>query len=116
VQGVPPNQTVVYEGTIAPDPGATDEAQAQNEVVIVFQTLLNASVTTVSNTASASWDRNGNDTLNDDNVTPVTTNASTWSLGAATDIPTLHPLILTLLATGLAWLLSGLPGRLGRRR
>ena len=116
VQGVSPNQIVVYEGDIAPDPGAVDEAQAQNEVVIVFQTHLNTGVTTASNTANASWDRNGNDNLDDDNITPVATNTATWSLKAATDIPTLHPLVLTLLATGLAWLLSGLRGRLGRQR
>ncbi|MFO1424981.1 MAG: DUF11 domain-containing protein [Candidatus Competibacteraceae bacterium] len=117
VQGSPPNEQVVYQGNIAPDPGATDETQAQNEVVIVFQTHLNPGVVTASNTASASWDRNGNSNLDDDNVTPVTTNTALWSSGGeAKDIPTLHPLLLTLLATGLAWLLSGLQGRWGRRR
>lgn len=109
-----PQSQIVYEGSIAPDPGAINEGQAQNEVVIVFQTRLDTGVTTASNTATAYWDRNGNGNLGDDNNASVTISATAENPGVG--IPTLHPLILTVLATVLAWLVGGLRGRLWRRR
>ena len=53
------NNMVIWEGNIAPDPGATDEASASNEVVITFRTTVGAGVTYVENQATGYWDTDG---------------------------------------------------------
>jgi uncharacterized repeat protein (TIGR01451 family) len=50
---------VRWEGNIAPDSGATDEASAANEVVITFSTTVPATIDSVSNQAQAYYDANG---------------------------------------------------------
>jgi hypothetical protein len=50
---------VVWEGNIAPDPGATDEASAANEVVITFRTTVAANIGSVTNQATGYWDGDG---------------------------------------------------------
>ncbi|MFZ1828568.1 MAG: SdrD B-like domain-containing protein, partial [Candidatus Competibacteraceae bacterium] len=103
----PANNRVVYEGNIAADPGALDEADAQNEVVIVFSTLLQSGVSTVENLASAHWDRNGNGSVDDDitgNQLPVETNNGQ---------PVRPPVDIPLLAPWLFWMLAGLLALMG---
>jgi uncharacterized repeat protein (TIGR01451 family) len=73
----PANNQIVYEGDIAADPGASDEADAQNEVVIVFTTRLRPGVKSAENLAIAYWDRNGDGDVEDDiagGQKPVETN------------------------------------------
>jgi uncharacterized repeat protein (TIGR01451 family) len=92
---------VVYEGKIAADPGAQDEAAAQNEVVIAFKSRILTSVTSASNTASAHWDANNDGSVDNDiagGQPPVLTNngaATIWAVGGV--IPTLSPLAFVLL-------------------
>jgi protocatechuate 3,4-dioxygenase beta subunit len=103
----PANNRVVYEGNIAADPGALDEADAQNEVVIVFSTLLQSGVSTVENLASAHWDQNGNGSVDDDitgNQLPVETNNGQ---------PVRPPVDIPLLAPWLFWILAGLLALMG---
>ncbi len=55
---------IEWQGTIAPDPGATDEDTAANEVVITFQVrVLNSTWSSVTNQSTATWDQNGNGTI-----------------------------------------------------
>ncbi len=72
----PRDNKIVWEGTIAADPGARNEAEARNEVVITFRTTVNPDIDTAENQASGYWDRNGDGVLDnsDENVrddTPV---------------------------------------------
>ena len=56
----PTQRRVEWRGTIAPDPGATDENTATNEVVITFQVrVFGTESHSVSNQSSAHWDENG---------------------------------------------------------
>jgi uncharacterized repeat protein (TIGR01451 family) len=80
----PLDNMVVWEGIIAADPGATNEAEAKNEVIITFKTTVNEGVDEAENQASAYWDRNGDGVLNndDDNIrnnTPVLSDDTTTS-------------------------------------
>ena len=61
---------IIWEGTIAPDPGATDEGTAANEVVILFETTVGLGINQVENQSSAYWDENGDGTLSalDNNI------------------------------------------------
>jgi hypothetical protein len=75
---------VVWEGIIAADPGATNEAEAENEVIITFKTTVNEGVDEAENQASGYWDRNGDGVLDnsDDNIrndTPVLSDDTTTS-------------------------------------
>ena len=103
------NNRVVYEGTIAPDPGAQDEASAQNEVVITFRSRFRSGVTSANNTAQAYWDTDGDDDI-DTSGPPVQTNNGApvvypgYGPGPAS-IPTLSPAALLGLITMLLWLL-----------
>ena len=63
------NDDIFWEGTIDPDPGATNETTAFNEVIIIFETTVTAGGTQVENQASAYWDENG-----DGSVSPADNN------------------------------------------
>jgi uncharacterized repeat protein (TIGR01451 family) len=68
------NNRIIWEGNIAADPGATNEAEASNEVVITYRTTVGRTVVSVSNQGCAYWDANGNQSVSDDiagNQTPV---------------------------------------------
>ncbi len=72
------NAQVVWEGSIAADPGGTTEQNSDNEVVIVFRTTVPSSMAGVENQAQAYWDENGDGTINDSdqnvqNNTPILT-------------------------------------------
>lgn len=62
--------SIIWEGIIGADPGATDEATAANEVVIELNVSLPDSLSTIENQALAYWDENGDNVLNagDQNV------------------------------------------------
>ncbi|MEE9412431.1 MAG: GEVED domain-containing protein, partial [Methylococcales bacterium] len=64
-----PRGRVIYEGDIGPDLGAnqtTTEEQANNELVILFRTTVNAGVTQVNNQATAQYDANGDGSVDDE--------------------------------------------------
>jgi uncharacterized repeat protein (TIGR01451 family) len=93
------NNRVVYEGSIGADPGATDEASAANEVVIVFRSTLKAGVTSATNNAIANWDNNGDGTIDDDvsgGQIAIAVSAA-FAPAGPTGIPTQPPLALALL-------------------
>ena len=50
---------VIWEGSIAPDPGATDEVSAINEVVITFRTTVSEVVNGVENQGVGYYDTDG---------------------------------------------------------
>jgi uncharacterized repeat protein (TIGR01451 family) len=60
------NNRIVWEGNISPDPGATDENTAANEVVITYRTTMPETVRRVENQGCAIWDANGNQSLDDE--------------------------------------------------
>ena len=96
----PAQNRVVYEGKIAADPGASDEATAQNEVVIVFSSRFQAGTTNASNTGTANWDANGDGNVDNDVAAgqqPVKTNSGksiTWDIA---EIPTLSQAAMAVL-------------------
>jgi uncharacterized repeat protein (TIGR01451 family) len=70
------NNLIIWEGDIAPDPGAANEAAANNEIVITYRTTIGGNVLSVSNQGYAYWDVNGDGSVNDDiagGQTPVVT-------------------------------------------
>jgi fimbrial isopeptide formation D2 family protein/uncharacterized repeat protein (TIGR01451 family) len=79
---------VRWEGNIAPDSGAIDEASAANEVVITFSTSVPATVDSVSNQARAYYDANGTTSFTDDKaagqVAALTDSPASAVLGDAT--------------------------------
>lgn len=60
------DDSVVWEGSIGPDFGATTEDDADNEVVITFRTTVNGGGGEVENQSGAYWDRNGDGFLSDE--------------------------------------------------
>jgi uncharacterized repeat protein (TIGR01451 family) len=60
------NNRIVWEGNIAADPGATDEATAANEVVITYRTTMPTYVMKVQNQGCAIWDANNDKSLDDE--------------------------------------------------
>lgn len=79
---------VRWEGNIAPDSGATDEASAANEVVITFSTSVPETIDSVENQAQAYYDANGNGSFADDKssgqVAALTDSPASAVLGDAT--------------------------------
>ncbi len=57
------NNRIHWEGTIGPDPGATGEADAANEVVITFLVNVPSGLSSASNNAVLDADLNGNGTI-----------------------------------------------------
>lgn len=70
------NNRIVWEGTISPDPGATDESEASNEVVITYRTSVGVNVMSASNQGHAYWDEEGDGSVDDD-IDAAQTPAST---------------------------------------
>ena len=79
---------VRWEGNIAPDSGATDEASAANEVVITFSTTVPDTLDSVENQAQAYYDANGTTSFADDKaagqVAALTDSPASAVLGDAT--------------------------------
>jgi len=120
-----PNNRIIYEGSIAPDPGAINESEAAHEVLIVFLTTVGNQVNFAQNQGVANWDADGNGFV-DDNVlagqSPVVTDdpttarggdPTTWRRGLTipgggpTAIPTLSSWGLVLMGLLLVMLLNG---------
>ena len=111
-----PRGRVVYEGDIAPDPGATNDTtpeQANNELVIVFRTTVRAGVLSVSNQGEAQFDENGDGSVDDDinngqppvlTDDPAPTGNGDPTVAVLVTIPTLGTGALALLALLLATL------------
>ncbi len=57
---------VRWEGNIAPDPGGTNEADSDNEVVITFKTTVPADVDSVENQAQAYYDQDADGDFQND--------------------------------------------------
>jgi uncharacterized repeat protein (TIGR01451 family) len=105
----PGQNRIVYEGSIAADPAAQDEATAQNEVVIVFNSQIQQGVTYAGNIGEAYWDENGDGSVDDDIANgqkPVMTNNG-QPVQPPIDIPTLSQWSLILLSLLLGWLAMG---------
>ena len=84
--------SVIWDGVIGADPGATDEASAANEVVLELNVSIPSAMNSLENQAKAYWDENGDGTLDasDNNVnndTPVLTGNGT-TLGSGQNQPT----------------------------
>lgn len=60
------NDQVIWEGDMGPDFGASDEDEADNEVVIIFNTSVESGVSEVENQSSAYWDEDGDGSVDDD--------------------------------------------------
>ncbi len=60
------NNQVVWEGVIGADQGASNEEDAQNEVVIVFQTRFNNNIMSAQNQTRGYWDADGDGFIEDD--------------------------------------------------
>ncbi len=57
-------QRIEVTADIAPDPGATDETQAANELVIRFRTTVRTQSDQIRNQGEAFWDENGDGVVN----------------------------------------------------
>jgi LPXTG-site transpeptidase (sortase) family protein len=71
---------ITWTGVIGPDRGATDEATANNEVIITFRVNVPDSVHLVNNRGTSTTDRNGDGSFTDD-TTPASSsdsNLATW--------------------------------------
>jgi LPXTG-site transpeptidase (sortase) family protein len=72
---------IFWAGTIGPDRGATNEATANNEIVITFRVNVPNTINLVSNQSPSLTDTNGNSDFTDE-LTPAsssTSNLATWS-------------------------------------
>lgn len=72
------SNSIIWEGVIGADPGATDEASASNEVVIELDVHMPDDLMTLQNQAYAFWDENTDGAIDTDdtnlnNNTPVRT-------------------------------------------
>ncbi|WP_231373908.1 isopeptide-forming domain-containing fimbrial protein [Thioalkalivibrio sp. ALE11] len=86
---------VVFEGFIGPDPGAVDETDSDNAVIIVFRVEIESLNRSVSNQATAQWDEDGSGSV-DPNQVPVTSSTAQWE-PEARPVPVLSPVGLLLL-------------------
>ncbi len=80
---------VVWEGSIGADPGASNEDNATNEVIIEFQSLVQGNPQFVQNQTTGYWDRDGDDFIDDDisgGQIAITSNAQ---VPVAVRVPTL---------------------------
>jgi uncharacterized repeat protein (TIGR01451 family) len=97
------NNRIIWEGTIAADPGALNETQANNEVVITFRTTMSTSVTRVENQGCAQIP-GGDTSCTDDPSTSPPGDPTVWrrSRGAAA-VPTMNEwgMIILLVLQGL---------------
>jgi hypothetical protein len=111
------NNQVFWEGTIGPDLGASDEATANNELVITFRVVVLDSITRVDNSGTALTDTDGDGDF-DDETTPVSvssSNVATWRGSAVRAAPTLSTIGLGLALTVLL-LIARSRFRLSRER
>lgn len=72
------NNRIVWQGTIAADPGASNETLAQNEVIITFRTTMNTSVSRVENQGCAQIP-GGPSSCTDNPSTPASGDPTVWT-------------------------------------
>jgi uncharacterized repeat protein (TIGR01451 family) len=79
---------IVWQGTIGADLGATDEATATNEVVLVFRITVPDGVNEVANTATSVTDRDGDNDFSDEPPTSIRdSNEVRWTRGLQPTAP-----------------------------
>lgn len=85
--------SIQWQGTIAPDPGVLNDANAEtnaaNEVVITFQVTVNVNVNQVSNVGTSRTDANNNGAFNDQadvlGTTISNSNLVVWDRGGTSN-------------------------------
>lgn len=98
------NNRIVWQGTIAADPGAQNETQAQNEVVITFRTTMSTSVIRVENRGCAQVPGERT-SCSDDPTTSTPGDSTVWTKSAEpVAVPTVSEwgFIILLVLQGLA--------------
>jgi hypothetical protein len=92
-----PNNRTFWEGTIGPDLGATNEGNADNEVVILFRSSLIPGVVRVTNVGTATSDTDGDGDFEDETPVSVSvTNVVSWVAPLPTPSVSLVGLIVAL--------------------
>jgi hypothetical protein len=97
------NNRIIWEGTIAADPGSQNEAQAQNEVVIQFRTTMPTNITRVQNQGCAQIP-GGDTSCTDDPGTPSPGDATVWTKATTpVAVPTMNEwgMIILLILQGM---------------
>ena len=74
-----PRGRIIWEGTLGPDSGATDQSNANDELYITFSLRLNNGVTAVSNTATIDADLNNDTDMEDPDEQNVATASADWA-------------------------------------
>ncbi|MHB8883363.1 MAG: IPTL-CTERM sorting domain-containing protein [Thermodesulfovibrionales bacterium] len=110
---------ITWQGNIGPDPGASDEVQALNEVVITYRTTVAPNIARVENRGCANWDEDGNGSLDeitqgqnpvctDDPGTPPSGDPTVWAIDPPVAIPTLDEwgMIIFMILAGVMALFS----------
>jgi LPXTG-site transpeptidase (sortase) family protein len=73
-----PRGRVVWAGTLGPDPGAANAAEADHEIVITFNMIVNFGITTVQNLATLNADLNDDGDFGDPGETPAASAQAVW--------------------------------------
>jgi hypothetical protein len=97
------NNRIVWQGTIAADPGALNESQALNEVVIQFRTTMPTNITRVQNQGCAQIP-GGDTSCTDDPGTPSSGDPTVWTKSATpVAVPTMNEwgMIILLVLQGM---------------
>jgi LPXTG-site transpeptidase (sortase) family protein len=75
-----PRGRIIWEGTLGADLGATNATNADNEIVIRFNVVVDTGTTSAFNTATIDSDLNGDDDITDPGEQAVATASSQWNL------------------------------------
>ncbi|MBE9524849.1 MAG: sortase, partial [Chloroflexi bacterium] len=59
---------IIWEGSIGPDFGATSEAEAQNEIIITFRTVVADDIYRVENQSLGYWDEDGDGEIDENDT------------------------------------------------
>lgn len=78
-----PNNQVLWEGSIGPDPGGTDEDNTVNEVILTYRITVPEEINRLENQACAFWDDNVNGSIDDDVLA--------GQIASCSDDPTTNP-------------------------
>ena len=81
----PVNDEIIWEGSIAPDFGAQNEDEADNEVIITFNTSVTSDQDSVQNQGLAYWDEDGDGDIDNDDANVANNNP------VRTDDPATNP-------------------------
>ncbi len=82
-----PRGRIVWVGTLGPDLGAENAAEAQHEIVITFSVTAASGVTSVKNTATIDFDKNGDGDVTDPGERRVATTTETWKTSIPETLP-----------------------------